>query len=1034
MGEADDSTLVIAFGGIGAFSPPMAFYLACVRTARDVLGVGRVLLAFEGRSNPSVTAVEMALRARGIPVWCRPVEAAAWPDAVHLVASGLVDHSPRRRSLFSFRSIALRPDGDRQAAIRLFIGTSTGTGTGYPRAADWDGSPAQRTAMLAYAEGDIAVTEVPASFAADAALFADPDGPARLAVAYAALYPDDVLLPVLQALLAAVLDPSVPMPDLPTDTQTDAFIPQNIAQVRAIRRGAAPRQMIDIDQICDFLATSCNIADWSLLWRINLLAMRQIRATRTVAVMVTMRDEGISILEWVAHHLAIGVEGIFIYTNDNSDGSDTLLARLAAHGLITLVQQQSALGTYVQRKSLQHAVHFLPELRDFEWVLFVDADELTIPAARYDYKIKNLIARAEQAPRAGGVLLPWQWRVWPHRFHRQPGMVLARFAHAEPHTLFKTLVRLRDALGMCGVHAPALDAGRILVDSNIDEIGSDQLWDDRFKSNLGGWIEHYWGRSFVEFIVKKRRSVALQIPTDDFNRADALFETWNRPTTQENLHPVASIVVARTRAMMERMLDQADIAAAVDGIEAQFSARAAAIAADPTMRAVFAGMIDPNNPLHWTAENVAQTAAILRQPGGVTRLAEAMSQRFPNGPHRFAIRAVLQAILDPTIALPTVAADDPEAALWRVAITESRSLRLGATAAWVRRLGPDYDFIAASGAPSSWGLWQWLGVLAMRQIAPRNAVAAMVSARNEGINLLEWVAHCQAIGVERIFVYTNANDDGSDELLTALAEHGIITLVIQDCGPGIWAQCRAQQHALLMLPEMHDYRWVLFVDADEYLVPDAVHDHGIAPLLAAADALVACPGAVLLPWRARHWPHRLDRPPGMTLANYPHAAAHELFKCAVRPATATSMAPIHAPILDPGVPMVDGALADVPVDAHWPTTPKPDVGGRVEHIWARSFIDFVIKRQRDFTGEFRDFDLFHRYNQAMTAENFRPIEPVVIERTRRQLDLLRAIPDIAAAAALVEAIYATRAAEIAADPELRAIFAAQPDLNGAPIP
>ena len=62
---AGADTLVIAFAGAGAFSPPMAFYLACIRAARATLGVGQVVLAFTDRANPCVTAVEMDLRARG---------------------------------------------------------------------------------------------------------------------------------------------------------------------------------------------------------------------------------------------------------------------------------------------------------------------------------------------------------------------------------------------------------------------------------------------------------------------------------------------------------------------------------------------------------------------------------------------------------------------------------------------------------------------------------------------------------------------------------------------------------------------------------------------------------------------------------------------------------------------------------------------------------------------------------------------------------------------------------------------------------
>ena len=1025
--------------------PPAAFYLRCVATAVATVAVRRILLICQDSTNPCVTAVEMALLARAVPVSCLYADpagiAAVMLAAAHLVTPcgplclGVVRASGRLRSLFTFRATDALRSAIPARSVRLFVGTDTQAR--YIAPSSWAGSLAQRTAMLAHAEVDIHLCEVatvvaprPDDFARDLAMLVSDDGPAQLAADFVERFPDDPALPALPALLMAILDPHAPMPALPWAQGQDALVLRNIARVREIRRGTVNRGMMTLGHEVDFLAQACAVADWSLLFRVNLLAMRQLRPTRKVAVVVAVRDEGINLLEWVAHHRAIGVERIFVYTNDNIDGSDALLACLAAHDMITLLSHSSALGINVQRKAYQHAVHFLPELRDFAWVLFVDADEFTIPAERFDYHLAGLIAAAENADQVGAILLPWQWRLWPHRFDREPGMLLSQFAHAVPHFLFKSIVRLQDALAMCPVHAPTLDDDKMMVDSGLVEISPDQLWGPAIKSSAGGWVEHFWARSFVEFVVKQRRAAALKIPTIDFNRDTALFQTWNAPMTLENLHPVPSVVIARTRAMMERMMAHPDIALAVAAVEAQFTLRATAIAADPVLSAAFAGLADPNPPPPWLADNVGHCEAILAGPDGPARLAAIFARHFADGPAYSVLHRLLVAVCDPTAPLPAVATGDPHAPFWLDVIARSRAQQLGHAERRVIELGVDHDFIAEHRAPPNWTLWQWLGVLALRQIQPDKTVAAMVSTRNEGINLLEWVAHYQAIGVERIFIYTNGNDDGSDDLLAALARQDIITLVHQHCGPGIWAQRRALQHALLMLPELRHYAWVLFPDADEYTVPDARYDHRMAPLLAAADALPARPGAIVLPWRARLWPHRLARPPGMTLANYPYAVGHELFKSVVRPAVATSMIEIHFPTLDPGVTLVESNLAEVPADSVWSSIPKSDAGGRIEHVWARSFTDFVIKRQRGFTGGTRDFEQFSWYNRTMAPENLLPVEPVVIARTQERLAALHAVPEIAAAAERVETIYAARVAAIAADPDLQAIFAALPNPNG----
>ncbi len=1026
----------------GSARPPAAFYLRCVAIALATADVRRVLLVFPDRSNPCVTAVEMALRARAIPVscWCGDAHgvAAAMLAATHLatpsapLSIGVAHMSDGLRTLLTTQyGTALRAAATTRR-IAVFVGTHR---TAVPAA--WGESLAQRTDLLACAETDIIIADLAAILAVqpedlgrDMAMLAAADGPARLAADLALRFPDDPALPVLRALLVAILDPDAPMPSLPWAEGEDALALGNIAHIRALRRGTVNHEPVSFGHEYDFLPETHIIAAWSLLFRVNLLAMRQIRPTRKIAAVVAVRDEGINLIEWVAHHQAIGVERIFIYSNDNIDGSDALLASLAEHGLITLLSHTSALGINVQRKALQHAVHFLPELRDFEWVLFVDADEFTIPAERHDHCLAGLIAAAETTASVGAVLLPWQWRLWPHRFDRQSGMLLSLFPHAVPHFLFKSMVRLQDALGMCSVHAPTLDDGKIVIDSGLMEVSPDQLWGPSIKSSDNGWIEHFWARSFVEFVVKRQRAAALKIPTIDFNRDTALFQTWNAPMTLQNLRPVPTTIVVRTRAAMERMLALPEIALAAAEVEARFTIRAAAIAADPAMSAAFAGLSDPNPFQPWTADNVGRCQATLAGPDGSARLAAVFARHFADAPAYGILCRLLDAICDPEASLPVVETDNPQALIWLDAIARSRAQRLGQPGRGMIELGLDHDFLAEHGGLPIWTVWQWLGVLALRQIPPSQTVAAMVSTRNEGINLLEWVAHYQAIGVERIFVYTNDNNDGSDALLAALSEHDIITLVVQRCGTGVWAQRRALQHALLMLPELRHFAWVLFPDADEYTVPDARYDHQIAPLLAAADALASRPGAILLPWRMRLWPHRFSRPPGMTLANYPHAVVHELFKAAVRPSVATSMMEIHFPNLDPGVTLVDSNLAELPGDARWSSEPKSDAGGRIEHVWARSFTDFVIKRARGFTGGVRHIDLFHQFNRPATPENLWPVEPVVIARIEEKLAALRAIPEIATAADQIDAIYVARAAEIAADPELRAIFDAMPNPNG----
>ncbi|APH53283.1 putative cytosolic protein [Granulibacter bethesdensis] len=148
------------------------------------------------------------------------------------------------------------------------------------------------------------------------------------------------------------------------------------------------------------------------------------------------------------------------------------------------------------------------------------------------------------------------------------------------------------------------------------------------------------------------------------------------------------------------------------------------------------------------------------------------------------------------------------------------------------RIGPDRDYLQRTGQnshPHSVGfLCNFSG---RSQIEPRKNACVVTTARNEGVYILEWIAHYQALGFEHIFFYSNNNDDGSEQLLKALAHEGIITYIDNVLGAGCSAQSKAFGHALSQAPYILDFRWALLCDLDEFLILDRECFSGIQDYL-----------------------------------------------------------------------------------------------------------------------------------------------------------------------------------------------------------
>lgn len=134
-------------------------------------------------------------------------------------------------------------------------------------------------------------------------------------------------------------------------------------------------------------------------------------------------------------------------------------------------------------------------------------------------------------------------------------------------------------------------------------------------------------------------------------------------------------------------------------------------------------------------------------------------------------------------------------------------------------LSPDLDSLGANafrGVLASFG--HGCNAYARASVGPRRDVCIISTARNEGLYLLEWLAYHRAIGIEAFFFYSNDNTDGSDDLLAALADAGVITWIENQVGEGGYAQPKANAHAFGVLPDVLDYRWALVIDLDEFFV------------------------------------------------------------------------------------------------------------------------------------------------------------------------------------------------------------------------
>ncbi|WP_224824959.1 glycosyltransferase family 2 protein [Cognatishimia sp. MH4019] len=233
----------------------------------------------------------------------------------------------------------------------------------------------------------------------------------------------------------------------------------------------------------------------------------------TVLILTSVRNEAPHLLEWIAHHRAMGAE-FLVFSNDCEDGTDTLLDALQAAGIVRHVRTPDG-----DKPPQWRALKAAEGLVDADWVLHLDCDEfinLRAPLGSFADLIEALPADTDA--------VALRWRLFGHsdRIVTSDGLTMERFTEAAPEDcalplswFFKSLYRAA-GFQKAGVHRPKQKKGSApaWVNGSGEGLPADFARDDG-RINLYGTehgsafvqLNHYSIRSAQEFMVKRYRGL-----------------------------------------------------------------------------------------------------------------------------------------------------------------------------------------------------------------------------------------------------------------------------------------------------------------------------------------------------------------------------------------------------------------------------------------------------------------------------------------------------------------------------------------------
>ncbi|MBC7131809.1 MAG: glycosyltransferase family 2 protein [Roseovarius sp.] len=297
---------------------------------------------------------------------------------------------------------------------------------------------------------------------------------------------------------------------------------------------------------------------------------RAVEAGRT-CIVTTMKNEGPFILEWLAYHRAIGVDDFLIYTNDCTDGTDTMLEMLQAKGLCQhRANPWKPGGTLKPQHAALQAAESEPVIRDAGWTICMDVDEFI------NVRIGDGTLRALYEAMGDANMISLTWRLFGngHIHEYADRFVLEQFTRCAPEIVrkphqawgFKTLFRNIDLYKKLGVHRP-----KGLVPDLWDRIrwlnGSGrpmprEMYRNGWRSTLEtygyDWVQlnHYAVRSAESFLVKRDRGRVNHVDRDQG------LNYWFRMNHNAETETSIQRMIPALRAEFDRLMRDPEIRAA----------------------------------------------------------------------------------------------------------------------------------------------------------------------------------------------------------------------------------------------------------------------------------------------------------------------------------------------------------------------------------------------------------------------------------------------------------------------------------------
>jgi glycosyltransferase involved in cell wall biosynthesis len=242
------------------------------------------------------------------------------------------------------------------------------------------------------------------------------------------------------------------------------------------------------------------------------------------AICLFVRNEARDIAEWLAFHFAAGFDAAIVYDNGSSDGTADIAWRFFSKHLAVHPIDWPTTAPDAQIACYEHCLRHFGA--GFDWITFIDADEMLVPRAG---DIKALLAA-----RADASAIVVNWATFGSNRHatRPAGTMIEAFTRRAPsdfppNGIVKYIVRPPK---VTATHAPCLFevSGPVVTPEGHAPAWKNELVSTVEPEHTAAAVHHYFTRSREDWARKmdrgyrcnRERAATLRPRFSDFDRND----------------------------------------------------------------------------------------------------------------------------------------------------------------------------------------------------------------------------------------------------------------------------------------------------------------------------------------------------------------------------------------------------------------------------------------------------------------------------------------------------------------------------------